>query len=143
MTKPALHEKHPCRVYPARVKGFTLLEVLVAFLIAAGSLGVVLNVLSSAMRNTGFAEHHQYALALAESKLAELVSGSELIAGEEEGEFQPPYQWNSSVKPWAFPEQTTGTEYTVMPYQVTVEVTWDNRPGVRLTTIHLVEEGRL
>lgn len=128
-----------------RCKGFTLLEVLVAFLILAGSLGIVMNLLSASSNNTNYAQRHQRALVLAESKLVQLSAGPELQEGRANGEFEPPYFWEAEVAPWDFPDQDTTTDYPVTPYKMTVSVAWGSGDAQRvsLTTVFLVNEDAL
>ena len=128
-----------------RCKGFTLLEVLVAFLILAGSLGVVMNLISSSAQNTNYAQLHQRALVLAESKLDELSAGPELEGGYSEGEFEPPYYWHAEIEPWEFPDQDATTDYQVTPYLMRVYVAWGEGDSekVSLATVFLVREDSL
>ena len=58
--------------YSAR--GFTLLEVLVAFLILSLTMGVLMRIVSQSIGSLGTAEQHQVALQLAESKLVEVLA---------------------------------------------------------------------
>ncbi len=54
-------------------RGFTLLEVLVAFLILSLSMSVLMRIVSQSLNSMAVAERHQVALQLAESKLAEVL----------------------------------------------------------------------
>lgn len=128
-----------------RCKGFTLLEVLVAFLILAGSLGIVMNLISSSANNTNYAQLHQRALVLAESKLTELSAGPELAVGNSDGQLESPYYWEAEIEPWQFPDQDTTTDYQVTPYIMRVDVRWGegDTERVSLTTVFLVREDTL
>lgn len=125
-----------------RSAGFTLIEVLVSFVILAAALGVIMNILSIAMHTSRSAGNDQNALMLAESKLAELVATPELSVGRSDGEFEEPYRWEASIEPWEFPDQDPGTVYPFTPYRVQVSVIWGDhdRERYRLTSIHIVEE---
>lgn len=129
----------------SREKGFTLIEILVAFIVLATSLGVIMSILSVAMRTSSAASNDQYALVLAESKISELVATQELKVGRREGEFDDTYQWESVVEPWEFPDQNPGTVYTFTPYLVEVAVIWGDNDSERLTlsSIYIVDEDTL
>ncbi|WP_372866043.1 prepilin-type N-terminal cleavage/methylation domain-containing protein [Pseudomonas sp.] len=128
-----------------RQAGFTLLEVLVAFVILALVMGVLTRILSLSMRSLETAGHYQQALQLAESQLAEV--GARLTARRSEhlqGRLQPPYRWRAEVVPYEFSNQSTLLDSRVMPRLIRVTVSWGDRDSqeVTLTTIRLVEERR-
>ncbi|WP_370278869.1 prepilin-type N-terminal cleavage/methylation domain-containing protein [Pontibacterium sp.] len=128
-----------------RENGFTLIEVLVAFIVLSMSLGVIMSILSVSMRTSRTASTDQYALMLAESKLSELVGTPELKVGRREGEFDDAYRWEAHIEPWEFPDQDPGTVYTFMPYRVEVAVIWGDHDRERFTlsSIYIVDEDTL
>ena len=79
--------------------GFSLLEVLVAFVILALTLSVVMRIFSGGLRNVALADGYSRAVLLAESRLAELSVLP--LEGEASGEFDGKYRWRSSIHPWA------------------------------------------
>lgn len=120
--------------------GFTLLEVLVAFVILALSLGVILQILSLSMRTTDSASAHQQALLLAESRLAELVAPNELRSGRDQGRIDERFDWTSQVERFDFPDQDPVVESPWVPYKIDVTVHWDRNQELTLTTLRLVNE---
>jgi general secretion pathway protein I len=129
----------------ARQAGFTLLEVLVAFVILALVMGVLTRILSLSMRSLETAGHYQQALQLAESQLAEV--GARLTARRSEhlqGRLQPPYRWQAEVAPYEFSNQNVLLDSRITPRLIRVTVSWGERASqeVSLTTIRLVEERR-
>lgn len=126
-----------------KARGFTLLEVLVAFLILSSSLGVVMHLISVSSKNTNYAQLHQRALVLAESKLVELSAGPELANGTDDGELESPYFWEAEIQPWEFPDQELTTDYRITPFKIDVSVSWGELQSQRvsLTTVVLVDEG--
>jgi len=79
-------------------RGFSLLEVLVAFVMLALTLSVMMRIFSGGLRNVGLAGDYGRAVLLAQSRLAELrVQPGE---GESAGEFDRRFRWRSSVRPW-------------------------------------------
>jgi len=108
-------------------RGFSLLEVLVAFIILALALGVLMRIFSGGLGNIGAAEHYSRAVAIAESKLVAAGVESPLTEGENTGEAEPGYTWRTSVQRYQAGAQPL--EGVVMPvelYQVEVDVTWDH-----------------
>lgn len=128
-----------------RARGFTLLEVLIAFVILAVSMTVILQVFSSGMRGARLADAYTTATLLAKSVLAETGVETPLVEGEDGGEFDNGFKWRRLVTLYedeAMPE-TLGLP--VAAYRVTVEVSWDDGArSVGLETIRLrPPEGRL
>lgn len=112
--------KHACR-------GFSLLEVLVAFIILSLTLGVLMRIFSGGLGNIGTAEHYSRAVAIAESQLAAAGVESPLIEGDYAGETENGYTWRTSIQ--RYDAGTQPLEGGVLPvdlYQVDVTVNWDN-----------------
>lgn len=127
----------------ASSRGFTLLEVLVAFLILSLSMSVLMRIVSQSLNALDAADHHQVALQLAESKLADVLihlDGSS--EGKDEGRLDSRYDWESEVEPYQFENQEPGMRYSVTPLLIRVSVSWGSRPAdrVSLSTIRLLQE---
>jgi general secretion pathway protein I len=108
-------------------RGFSLLEVLVAFIILALALGVLMRIFSGGLGNIGTAEHYSRAVAIAESELASIGVGVPLTEGESTGGAEDGYTWRTSVRRHEASIQPV--EAAVLPvdlYQVEVTVNWDN-----------------
>ncbi|MDP1644146.1 MAG: prepilin-type N-terminal cleavage/methylation domain-containing protein [Thiobacillus sp.] len=105
-------------------RGFSLLEVLVAFIILALALGVLMRIFSGGLGNIGAAEHYSRAVAIAESKLVAAGVESPLTAGENVGEEEQGYTWRTSVQRYEAGTQPIEAALPVDLYQVEVSVTW-------------------
>ena len=132
---------HSCR--NARSRGFTLLEVLVAFLVLSLSMSVLMRIVSQSLNALATADHHQVALQLAESKLAEVLihlDGSS--RGKDQGRLDRDYRWQSEIEPYEFDNQEPGERYSVTPLLIRVSVSWGRSPAERvsLSTIRLLQE---
>ena len=85
-------------------RGFTLLEVLVAFALLAMALTLLLGTLSGAARHVGEADRRTRAVLLAQSLMAGLGVEEPLQEGTREGRWEEgDYRWTLQVEPYAEP----------------------------------------
>lgn len=85
-----------------RARGFTLLEVLVAFALLAIALTLLLGTLSGAARQVGQADVRTRAVLHAQSLLTSVGIESPLQEGQQQGRWeQGRYQWQLQVRPYA------------------------------------------
>lgn len=123
--------------------GFSLLELLVAFVILALTLSVMMRIFSGGLRNVGLADDYSRATLLAESRLAEL--GVQPVEGEAEGEFDKKFRWRSTIRPWVSDDaDAQGVEAQPLPVRlmkIEVRVAWGEEGGksreVGLSTLQL------
>ena len=78
-------------------KGFTLLEVIIAFVIMALVLGASFETFSTGLRNAGTAGDYAGAVVRAEGKLALLGATERLAEGSSSGRFDDAYVWRLSI----------------------------------------------
>ncbi len=106
-----------------RQRGFSLLEVLVAFAILSVSLGVLLQVFATGLRNAGLADDYSQATLYADSILAAYGREAPLGEGVREGPINDRFSWRGVVS-----LQTEGLpdpEKTRMrAYRIRIEVFW-------------------
>jgi general secretion pathway protein I len=123
----------------AQARGFTLIEVLVAFVILAVALGVLLQVFSTGLRNARVAEAYTTATLYAESMLAAVGIEEPLAAGETSGEFDDRFRWRLDVQPYEIFDGDDEAS-AERAFQVVVTVSWgdeDDPRDVTLTTLRL------
>lgn len=107
-------------------RGFSLLEVLVAFAILSISLGVLLQVFATGLRNAGIADDYTRATLYAESILAAIGREVPLAEGERSGPVNEQFSWRSTVS--VYTEGLPDSEQArVRAYHISVEVYW---PGL-------------
>lgn len=119
----------PRSPFPKRERGFTLLEVLVAFIVFVLIFGAVLDALGMAMRNTRRSAEVSEAALWAQSKLDAVGTVDELEEGSDSGEFNQRYRWQLDVKKQEV-ERTDGVSPDSFPvelYRVELVVSWGDR----------------
>jgi len=88
----------------ARQRGYTLIEVIVAFALLAGALTLLLGALSGAARQVRGAADAGRAALYAQSVMAQVGVGAPLRPGRTDGEFENGrYRWAVDVQPWRDP----------------------------------------
>lgn len=115
----------PRRRKPPR--GFALLEVLVAFVIAALALGGLLVAATDGLRASVIAGQYEEALARARSHLAAIGRAGPLVAGVQSGDDGGGFAWRSRVALLAaLPVAGTGSSSGLRPalYAVGVVISW-------------------
>lgn len=134
-----------------RARGFSLLEVLVAFTILALSLGVLMQIFSGSLRNADVTRDAAQATALAQTLLAGAGIETPLVAGESGGVHGSKFRWRLVMAPYEEPPRPGVPENLRIPgavemWRVTARVAWggDERAGgrtserdVTLTTLRL------
>ena len=97
----------------ARARGFTLLEILVAFVVIGVLGGAMLQLFQGSLRNVALSAEYTGAALLARSKLAEFEARGTLQAGVEEGDTGEGYRWRAELTPH-FPEGGAETAQEVL-----------------------------
>lgn len=132
-----------------RQSGFSLLEILVAFSVLALSLGVLLNIFSTAMRGVGLGEEYSKAASLLDGRLAALGSEIPVESGSQsgsagDGEGQE-YRWQITLNPFGEIDQFQALGELEL-FQIDVEVTWETggrQRRIAVSTLRLASgEGR-
>jgi general secretion pathway protein I len=117
-----------------RPRGFTLIEVIIAFALLALALTLLLGSLSGAARQIRTADDSGRATLHAQSLLAQLGVGEILQPGRKQGVFeQGRYRWALDVAPYV-DQRRSPQAVSSAPrlLQVQLEVEWGDAPGQRL-----------
>ena len=120
-----------------RQRGFTLIEVIIAFALLALALTLLLGSLSGAARQIRTADDSGRATLHAQSLLAQLGVGEILQPGRKQGTFeQGRYHWALEMEPYIDPLKRRSPQQTVSSaprlLQVQLEVEWGDAPDQRL-----------
>lgn len=121
----------PCKRFvpegKRRNEGFSILEILIAFVVMALVVGSLLRLFGTSMRNVVLADEYSFAVQIAESRMQAV--GSEIpveqgsVTGEESG---TSYNWAVNMEPVELDEDQDNFSLSVQPYQVTVVISWDS-----------------
>ncbi len=120
----------------ASERGFSLLEVLVAFTILALAVATILSLFASGLRNTAVAADYARALTLAESRLARVQGRgvTRLESGANEGSMGE-FTWHTRIYPY---DASGSHPNRTRLYQIDVTVQWgegERRRTVQLSTL--------
>ena len=122
---PATMLVRPSRHY--RQRGFTILELLVAFAIMAISLGMLYQATGSSVRTVGETERFQRAAMLAESLLA--LRDSVSAEGWNDSGESAGYVWRVTSSPFA---SAVADPKVPVLHEVGVQVSWQDGDRVRM-----------
>ena len=126
----------------ASERGFTLIEILVAFVIVALALGALLQVFATGLRSSSAAENYTIATLLADSKLAGMGIVEPLEEGDQSGEFDNGFRWATTVRAYESGEPTLAPG-AIQAFEVSVTVRWGGagrERSVSLVTLRLMAE---
>lgn len=121
--------------------GFTLLEVVVAFMILGLAIAASFDIFSTGFRQSSAAERNVVAVIHAENLLATLGILAPLTTGESAGEIDDTYRWTLAVVPLEDGGALDPAEPRFRPARVEATVLWgdeDAPHSVTLTTHLLV-----
>lgn len=137
-------------------KGFSLLEILVAFAIMAVALTIMLRIFGSAVNAAVVSEDYTLAVQIAESLMARTGIEIPLEAGETTGTEAEKYDWLIRISPVAMPslstprfksQQQETSETNLQLMSVEVRVSWgDDETAQRsfeLTSLRLFRDAPL
>jgi general secretion pathway protein I len=143
------HRPRPRR-YPGKsglAPGFSLLEVLVAFVIVALVATTLFLLFGGALRNAAAADEWSRALLVAESRLALAAHAQPLREGVEQGsESDGRIRWRTSIAPYETPDTPEalarlGDQSPIRLYRVSVDVRFPGDGGgervVSMSTLKL------
>jgi general secretion pathway protein I len=122
----------------SRQRGFTLVEVLVAFAVLSLTVVVAVQGFAQGLRLLKLSGDHQRAILIADQKAREIVTPKE---GREEGT-EGDFAWARTTRPLPAPElEVPGRPPRWHVYQIDVQVAWgDSRRTVGVTTLRTVSE---
>lgn len=121
-------------------RGFSLLEVLVAFVILSLALSVLMRIFSVGTRNAVLANDYSRAVLLAETKLAAAGIETPLQEGVAAGSADERFHWQTSARMLPAPTGLPGALMPVGLFEVEARITWKDggsERAVALNTLRL------
>lgn len=115
---------------PRASRGFSLLEVLVAFTILAMLLGALFQVFSSGLHAARAGDSYTRATIIAQSRLAALGVEQPFQEGTSSGSVDDTYHWRVVVRPYVDDQMPVGRGVP-QPFSVDVEIFWEEGAGAR------------
>ena len=122
----------------ANQQGFSLIEILVAFMILAMSLTVIYRIFSGGLRNVALSEDYARAVLVAESQLAAIGISEPLVRGVSAGEWGERFRWQRVVEQYQPWEQDKELSTQLLAYSVTVNVDWEHAGRSRQVSLSSV-----
>lgn len=119
-------------------RGFSLIEVLVAFTILALVLSVLFEIFSSGLKRTRLAEEYTHAALLAQSQLARLGVEAPIAPGEQGGRIDDTYRWRALAEPYDEDLQGAQRALPIRPYRITLEIRWGAAGAEHVVPLHTV-----
>lgn len=122
-----------------RMRGFSLLEVLVAFAILALSLGVLMQIFQRAITTTTLSSEYSRIVALAEARLAAVGGDIPLAEGVYTGEPEHGMDWIISIQPYQRSDWPAGDSTpSLQPLLVTAVASLPTVSGARQVTLRSI-----
>lgn len=126
-----------------RNHGFTLLEVLVAFSIAALALGVMYRIYANGTTSAILGKEYAAAIAIAESKLA-AVGAVKSLENNSSGIEDAKYQWRITIRDYkSGGKQAPGFGQPLRLKKIDVKVSWTSLGRQRSLELHTLRPAPL
>lgn len=130
----------------ARQRGFSLIEMLAAFVVFAIGFSVMMDVAASSMRNARRAAENTEAALWAQSLIDAAGVDSKLEPGGQSGEFDRKYRWDMQVSEWEPPADAArfDGEAPLKLYRIELVVRWgsgDTERTSKFVTVRAVQPG--
>lgn len=107
---------------PSHIKGFTLLEILVAFTILALVGSALLQLFQSGLKNLALTEEYTYATLLARSKLNELETSDNPFQIDINNEPDNKYQVEVKIEPYE--DEALAPDPPLQPFLAKLTIQW-------------------
>jgi prepilin-type N-terminal cleavage/methylation domain-containing protein len=116
--------------------GFSLLELIVAIVLAGLAFAVLFSSMSTSLRNVGRLTAFEHHVEQAKTKLGELELVSGLHPGDHsEGEFDDGTRWRFEVFPYILPPVTLASANAPSVVRIVLTLEWRGRSGPQSWTI--------
>ena len=118
---------HPRFPPPRKQQGFSLIELVAAFVIFALGFGMLMQILTGSIRSARLSGEYTQAALWAQTKLDTVGVGEKMAEGSSSGKFDNAYHWTLEVKKYQPPQTQQSPVQTVQPvdlFRVQLIVGW-------------------
>ena len=123
-------------------RGFSLVEVLVAFAILASVLTATLGVFSASVSSTRQVAGYERAVGVAVARMSEISRNADLEPGLWNGETEEGLRWITTVGVLPTTGEEKAIHSAIVPYNVKVTVAWQENAKERSVEIHSIRLGK-
>jgi prepilin-type N-terminal cleavage/methylation domain-containing protein len=131
------------------MRGFTLLEVVIALIIAGMAAMALFQATGSGLHATRTASMYDQAIVRAKSRLAAATHGSRLVSTDQRGDDGGGFRWrlqtvpvaSTMLRPLGLVGPRAATSFKVVLYAVTVWVDWDDGGVARQVRLETQQVG--
>jgi len=120
------------------IRGYTLIEALVAMTILAMSLTVLMRIFATGLQNVAVSADYARAVIVAETQLVAAGLDVELRQGQTEGSIDERFYWLRTIENYALSERSGDQEMPLSAFLVTVAVEWEHRGRTRRVSLNSV-----
>ncbi|HMA66611.1 MAG TPA: prepilin-type N-terminal cleavage/methylation domain-containing protein [Desulfosalsimonadaceae bacterium] len=106
-------------------RGFTLIEVLVAFMILAISIVVVMQLFSGSLKAGAVSTDYFYGIFHAQETMEGLLAQKQLAPGTRAGEYPDGYQWRADIERVEQDAESGRRKLPVAEYRIRLTVFWE------------------
>ena len=121
-------------IYQHRDRGFSLIEILVAFSIAAISLTIIYQIYTKGTASAILGKDYSRAVIIAESRLDELGTTLDLKTNQFNGTAEDKFYWTVTVDNYS-PAETGDFVENLQLKSVRVDVSWETAGKIRTVTL--------
>jgi len=114
--------------------------VLVALAILGVALGALLQAFAGGLRRLSTLEEYSTAVMQARSQLDRLGAELPLAEGQYSGSFADGMVWTAQLRRYRFGGSGDDTALAVIPYEITLTVSWGKHRALTLTSLRLVSQ---
>lgn len=115
-------------------KGFSLIEILVAFSIAAVAMSIIFQIYVKGTTAAILGKEYARAVAVAESRLAELGVSRDMNTGELSGGENEKYHWTIHIDDYEEKEPSSFEPKLILK-RITIDVSWETKGKSRTVTL--------
>jgi general secretion pathway protein I len=126
------------------VKGFTLIEIVVALAILSIGLTVIIELFSGGLRLARTSEDYTKAIGYGRMKMEEIISQQNIEEGSDEGDFDKTFHWQVDIKKVDLlpADKNPDLKLPIDLFQVKINILWKSGSRERSTSLETYKTGK-